>query len=124
MRYVADDGTEFDTEKECLEYEKDYDDIRLNSFVLYDKKGNKLPLDQDDSFDMFEYILILKRAKDVSCYLDYSYGMINFNDITKEGLYWYDDEGRFRYVDDLIKFHKDKIHSLIKIRNMIKGDNK
>ena len=34
MRYVADDGTEFDTEKECLEYENDILDIE-KSFIIF-----------------------------------------------------------------------------------------
>ena len=41
MRYVADDGTEFDNEKECLEYEEHINDIK-KCFILYGEKLNKL----------------------------------------------------------------------------------
>ena len=48
MRYVADDGMEFDTEQECLDYEREQMKIKEN-FVLYDKDFNKI--DINDNID-------------------------------------------------------------------------
>ena len=43
--YVADDGVEFDTEKECYEYEHRYDDITKSGVVFFDSKHNRMPTD-------------------------------------------------------------------------------
>ena len=43
--YVADDGTEFDTEKESYEYEHRYDDIVNSGVVFFDSKHNRMPTD-------------------------------------------------------------------------------
>lgn len=43
--YVADDGTEFDTEKECYEYEHRYDNIVSSGVVFFDSKHNRMPTD-------------------------------------------------------------------------------
>ena len=43
--YVADDGTEFDTEKECYEYEHRYDYIVNSGVVFFDSKHNRMPTD-------------------------------------------------------------------------------
>ena len=43
--YVADDGTEFDTERECYEYEHRYDNIVKSGVVFFDSKHNRMPTD-------------------------------------------------------------------------------
>lgn len=43
--YVADDGMEFETEKECYEYEHRYDNIVKSGVVFFDSKHNRMPTD-------------------------------------------------------------------------------
>lgn len=103
MRYVADDGTEFETEKECLEHECLLADIE-SSFIMYDKDLDRLSLkDYEDCY----YVHVLRRAKDVGDYLYNHYGLgVDRDDITKDDLYYYDDDGRFRSVNSLFRYHQ------------------
>ena len=41
--YVADDGVEFDTEKECYDYEHRYDNVVNSGVVFFDSKHNRMP---------------------------------------------------------------------------------
>ena len=102
MRYVADDGTEFDTEKECLEYESLIADIE-NSFIMYDERLNKL---SPENYESCHYVCVLRKALDVSEYLYNQYGLgMNRDDITNNGVYMYDDDGRFKSVSELFRYH-------------------
>lgn len=107
MKYVADDGIEFETEKECLEHERSIADIE-KSFIIYDKKLNEV-----DNIDYCDYINVLRRAKDVANYLYDQYGIgMERGDIDKEGIYLYDVDGRFKYVDDLVRYHCEQARRL------------
>lgn len=114
MRYVADDGTEFETEKECLEHESSIADIE-NSFIIYDKK-----LNEADNIDYCYYINVLRRADDVANYLYNQYGLgMERDDINKEGIYLYDDNGRFKYVDDLFRYYCEQARKLQRVRKRL-----
>ena len=109
MKYVADDGTEFDTEKECLEYENDILDIE-KSFIIFNDKLDKV---KSESADYCYYLNVLKRCVDVSEYLYSHYGLgMESDDINRCGIYLYDDNGRFRYVNDLIDDYSEKVEKL------------
>ena len=103
MKYVADDGTEFETEKECLEHECLLADIE-SSFIMYDEDLNKL---SSEDYDDCYYVHVLRRATDVGNYLYSQYGIgVERTDIAKEGIYYYDNDGRFRSVDGLFRYHQ------------------
>lgn len=103
MRYVADDGTEFETEKECLEHECLLADIE-SSFIMYDEDLNKL---SSEDYDDCYYVHVLRRATDVGNYLYSQYGIgLECTDIAKEGIYYYDNDCRFRSVGDLFRYHQ------------------
>lgn len=54
--YVAEDGTKFDDEDECLEYEsKTAERIFKDTAFLFDEKGRQLPL-SGNAFDVAIYI--------------------------------------------------------------------
>lgn len=59
--YVAEDGTTFDNEQECAEYEEE---LRINTFadtaLLFDEEGNKMPL----SAMNFERAIYIKAVTD------------------------------------------------------------
>lgn len=109
MRYVADDGTEFDNEKECLEYENDILDIE-KSFIIFNDKFDRV---KPENADYCYYLNVLKRCVDVSEYLYSHYGLgMEPDDINRCGIYLYDDNGRFRYVNDLIDNYSEKVKQL------------
>lgn len=116
MRFVADDGTEFNTEKECLEYENNVNDIK-KCFILYRDNLNELT---EDSFDTLCYLHILKKPKEVVTYLYDQYGFgFNIEDITERGIYLYDDFGMWRNINNLITGHINKAKSLDEIATKI-----
>jgi hypothetical protein len=116
MRFVADDGTEFSTEKECLEYENNVNDIK-KCFILYGDNLNELT---EDSFDSLCYLHILEKPEEVVTYLYNQYGFgFNTKAITEIGIYVYDDFGMWRNVDNLITSHIDKAKSLKEIATKI-----
>ena len=113
MRYVANDGTEFDTEQECLDYEREQMKIKEN-FVLYDKDFNKIDINDTDNY---EYLYIISDVQKVAEYLHYWVGFCDgLNDI---GLFWLNDEGEWKSVNDLIDYHKKELERLTKAVNKI-----
>ena len=116
MKYVADDGTEFESEKECLEYKNAQADIE-SSFIMYDEKLNKLS--SNEAYRCF-YVNILRRATDVADYFYNHYGLgMNRDDIDKEGIYLYNDDGRFQLVDELFCYHCEQARRLQRIRKKL-----
>ena len=66
MRYVADDDTEFSTEKECLEYEEKQNKIKKCFALNFDNVSL-------DDLHHWEYIDILSDWENVKIYIgDYS----------------------------------------------------
>lgn len=64
VSYYADDGTEFETLEECLEYEEKQSNARKNlKSHLYDKDGKEVPLDKIDYAETIDYFDI-KTAED------------------------------------------------------------
>ncbi len=116
MRYVADDGTEFETEKECLEHECLLADIE-SSFIMYDEDLNKL---SSEDYDDCYYVHVLRRATDVGNYLYSQYGIgVERTDIAKEGIYYYDNDGRFRSVDALFCYHCEQARKFQRVRKKL-----
>ena len=116
MKYVADDGTEFETEKECLEHECLLADIE-SSFIMYDENLNKL---SSEDYDDCYYINVIRRANDVGDYLYNHYGIgVERTDIAKEGIYYYDNDGRFRSVDALFCYHCEQARKFQRVRKKL-----
>ena len=102
MKYVANDGTEFETEVECLEHERYIGDIEA-SFIMYDESFNKL---SSDDYAFCYYVIVLRRASEVGDYLYRQYGLgMNCDDITEDDIYIYDDDGYFKSVRKLFQYH-------------------
>ena len=116
MRYVADNGTEFETEKECLEYESLIADIE-SSFIIYNDKFDKL---SPEDYDKCYYLSILRRATDVSEYLYKQYGLgMNRDNITKDDIYVYDDDGNFKSISELFHYHCEQAEKFQKIKKKL-----
>lgn len=116
MRYVADDGTEFETEKECLEHECLLADIE-SSFIMYDERFNKL---SSENYESCHYVSVLRRALDVSEYLynQYGFGMYR-DDMTEDGFYIYDDDGCFKSVSELFRYHCEQAKRFQRIKKKL-----
>ena len=116
--YVADDGTEFESEKECREYEKKITDLIYEfgySIHAYDEDGEPVELDDDpenweDSFQKIEYIKFdSQKAIDVFLEQASSYGLCDITyDIKRQvkvgERYFYDwDEDAWISLDCLLE---------------------
>ena len=106
MRYVADDGMEFDTEQECLDYEREQMKIKDN-FVLYDKDFNKIGIDDIESY---EYLYVISDVQGVVKYLRCWVGICD--GLNDTGLFWLNDKGEWESVNDLIDYHKKELDRL------------
>ena len=116
MRYVADDGAEFETEKECLEHECLLADIE-SSFIMYDERFNKL---SSENYESCHYVSVLRRALDVSEYLYNQYGFgMHRDDITEDGFYIYDDDGCFKSVSELFRYHCEQAKRFQRIKKKL-----
>jgi len=116
MRYVADDGIEFETEKECLEHECLLADIE-SSFIMYDERFNKL---SSENYESCHYVSVLRRALDVGKYLYNQYGIgMNPDDMTEDGFYIYDDDGCFKSVSELFRYHCEQAKRFQRIKKKL-----
>ena len=116
MKYVADDGTEFETEKECLEHESLIADIE-SSFIMYDERLNKL---SPENYESCHYVCVLRRALDVSEYLYSQYGLGMYReDMAKDGIYIYDDDGCFKSVSELFRYHCEQAKKFQRIKKKL-----
>ena len=116
MKYVAYDGTEFESEKECLEYESLITDIE-SSFIMYDKSFNKL---SSDDYAFCYYVNVLRRASEVGEYLYQQYGLgMNCDDITEDDIYIYDDDGYFKSVSELFRYHCEQAKRFQRIKRKL-----
>ena len=113
MKYVADDGTEFTTEQECLAYEKKMEDI-LYSYIMFNKDVNVIA---NDDFNNLEYLYILDNAEDVC---DYIYNETGWKDgINGRGIYRLNEDGDFEAVDGLISDYLSKAQMVTEVKNKI-----
>lgn len=117
MRYVADDGMEFNTEKECIEYEKNLCDIK-NSFLMYDENFNLIDTETTYALDHARYLYVLDNAQDAALYLKEEWG---FGDgISGTGIYIArEEEFGWDSVYGLIDYHKEEIDKLIAITQIM-----
>lgn len=112
MKYVADDGTEFTTEQECLSYENRISELK-GSFIMLD-----VNLIQLNSFTICdpEYIYIIKQPEEVADYLYSQYGLNGIKEAVAEfgaGLYFYDwDDYNFQSIDKMIFQFEDRVAKL------------
>ena len=93
--YISNDGEEFDTEEECLEYERNRD--ASDAILMF--AANRLPIVDSDSVAAFEdasylYILDAERAKAFFRAIkdDYSYAIPKLDEVTNFSLYAYEED--------------------------------
>ena len=93
--YIADDGTQFDDEWDCRDYEfrKELD---LDDIEMYDKDGNHLDPMTEEAYDTVMRIVIKteKAAEDLAKIEKYT-GFIAYADVDTPGVWVYDDEKGF-----------------------------
>lgn len=93
--YISDDGEEFETEEECVEYEKARD--VKGAILMFD--SDRQILDDADSVKAFEnamylYIINVERAKKFFDYVSESYGydVPDPDEVIEHGLYAFNDD--------------------------------
>ena len=115
MKYVADDGTEFTTEQECLNYENRMAEIEHN-FILFNEAMKRVSPDMESC----EYIYVFAKPEEVVQYLSDRFGFCGLDDITKIGLYFYDwTDYTFKSVDSTINDFEAKVSRLKSLKNGI-----
>ena len=106
MKYLSDDGIEFDTEQECLEHEEMLAKVK-NSFVLYDE--NLKVINVEDTLQ-YNYIHILSNPDEVR---DYIYDETGWGDgFNGTGVYKLNENGDWEKLDDLIDNYRQLADSL------------
>lgn len=130
VAYFADDGTEFEFEKECREYEKRMSNILVewkNSIHAYSYDGNIIDLEEWDVeeleyvFELINYIQF-DTQKAIDCFMGYAiheFGLVDIacdicRDVKPGERYFYDD-----YADEWICL-EDKQKELDKIAAVFK----
>lgn len=91
--YIAEDGEEFETEEECLAYERNRD--ASGAILMFD--SDRQILDDADSVKAFEnamylYIINVERAKKFFDFVGEDYGYIVPDEVIEHGLYAFDDD--------------------------------
>lgn len=122
MRYVADDGTEFETEKECKEYEQELDKIHL-SMIIFDENFDKIDVANACCLSNACYLYVKGNAEKVKAYLkeQFAFG----EGIYKSGMYIVDEEeAKWNFIDSLIDQYRNNIEKLITIKREIIRINK
>ena len=114
MRYVADDGTMFDTEQECKEYEDKQNEI-LTWFTLYDAELFEVTV---KDICCTEYLYVKSHPYEVAEYV-YQNSGFERDGIDSKGLYVLNDEGYWQKLDDLITQHSEAIKELSYVRDAI-----
>lgn len=114
MRYVADDGTEFETEKECREYEQEFYKIHL-SMIIFDENFDKIDVANACCLSNACYLYVKGNAEKVKAYLkeQFAFG----EGIYKSGMYIADGiEEKWNFIDNLIEQYRVNIEKLIDIK--------
>lgn len=114
--YIADDDTEFDSEKECRAYERRLDNLLYelqNGIHAYDEDGDVIEFDVDDLEYNFEQITYIKfdnqKAIDVFTEKANDFGMPCFRHnierplVVGERYYYSYDEDAWCCVEDKLK---------------------
>lgn len=122
MRYVADDGTEFETERECREYEQGLDKIH-SSMIMFDENFDKIDVANACHLSNACYLYVKGNAEKVGLYLEEWFGF--GEGIYKSGMYIVDEEeARWNFIDNLIEQYRNNIEKLITIKREIIRRNK
>ena len=122
MRYVADDGTEFETERECREYEQGLDKIH-SSMIMLDENFDEIDVANACHLSNACYLYVKGNAEKVGLYLEEWFGF--GEGIYKSGMYIVDEEeARWNFIDNLIEQYRNNIEKLITIKREIIRRNK
>ena len=92
--YIADDGTHFDDEYECRDYEWMQRHRALNDVVIFDKDGNWLKdIFSEDTYSKAMKIVVPNRAASLA-FIDLAQytGFCTYEDINRAGIWVWDEE--------------------------------
>ena len=109
--YISDDGTEFDTEEECLQYEAVYKDT--SSVMLFDGGLNEMDSsDLKESYETASYIYIVN-AQSARLLFDYIYASYGYPlpyQIEEGHMYRYDERiEKWEDVNEVYRRSRDAL---------------
>ena len=114
--YRANDGKEFDSEDECIDYERK---IKLHTFKMWDVDANPLSTYDDDSYSKVFYLHISNEEElDDVIEQFYLWGIESFGIKGKEsGFYLYDtNTDQWLDCDKLLKQYREEIDKIMKVK--------
>lgn len=117
MKYVADDGAVFNTEKECLEYETK-SKFYQSRFILYSETFDVLDMLSIQEWKDVAYVYVRTYDSEAVSYLS-DHSWLNTQDIYVPGVYKVDAIGVCLNLDDMIHEHAQIVKELERERNVI-----
>ena len=101
-KYIADDGTEFDYEDECLDYERGIKILKVYGFRAYDRQGKEIfPKNYIKDMDDFTYDVCYLKIENIRGWEEFeelcndefdTYFYDGLDSISETGLYFKDDD--------------------------------
>lgn len=118
-KYIADDGTEFDNEYDCLDYEKRLNSSKYdNKIVALDYNKKREPL-----FNVGNHVYLYIADKDAYDFyndLCYEEECIQLDTVSKSGFFYFDTvDDEWRNLDDWISQLMDYKRILIDVLDAI-----
>ena len=119
MVYIADDGTEFDNEIECNEYEHECN-MKNSEIIMLNSNGKKLEI-TDENYERCSYIKITN-DKDLNIIKQMGYNIGLYENPEEIGeFYWnYEDEYWIK-IDDRIEELESDLEELKIIKEKLNG---
>lgn len=113
IRYVADDGREFESENDCLEYErKAYIKKFSKEIRMFDPSGNRVPVENGITDVFYLEVTTDEAAEAFEKFYNDSFTPWDWNEMPKAGKWYYDEnDDNWYLVQDLI----DKVREIEKI---------
>ena len=121
MKYVADDGTVFNTEQECKDHEDKCAQIAEYVTFYSDELLEISMCDAVNYFDAVTYIYVKSNPLDVANYIGEDLGY-EAREIYAPGVYKFNAEGVLFNIDDLIYEYTMTAQELERERNSIYQD--
>lgn len=114
--YIADDGTEFDNELECNEYEHKCN-MKNCGIVMLDVNGEKLEV-TDENYEKCMYIKITNN-KDLEIISQMSYNIGSYSKPEEFGEFYWDDSDEWYLIDDKIEELENELEELKKVKEKL-----
>lgn len=112
--YRANDGKEFDSEDECIDYERK---IKLHTFKIWDVEANRLTNYGEEDYGKIFYINIADEKEMDDVWEEFTYSGFERCGLKGPGLYCYDmSTGDWLDCDKLLKQYQEEIDRINEVK--------